>query len=213
MVRSYALRIVNAATEGDMAAVRALEVSEGSGNWNAFEVTVAHQLCADPELRSSSWVPHYTSPPSLERGDVAPDWRLPLVHGGGGSQPDSLSLRDLRGHYVIVNFWATWCIPCKDEYPLVAALQQEFGPRGLKVIGVLHQDAAAKAAVFEAEQPHTFESVVGDETVARAYLVHGIPKTIVIGPDGKILDIALGLMPGQALEAVRGRFDALLPKS
>src|SRR5688500_5297220 len=78
-------------------------------------------------------------------GKKAPDFSLPLVGGG------RLSSDDLKGGPVVVNFWASWCVPCREEAPILEAKWQEYRDQGVTVLGVNVQDSAGDATEFAEE--------------------------------------------------------------
>ncbi len=96
------------------------------------------------------------------------------------------TLQDLRGKVVLVNFWATWCPPCRKEMPDMEALYQRFGPRGFVVLAISDEDAA-KVAPFIAERKYTYPVLLDPgRKVNELFGVEGIPKTFVYGRDGKL---------------------------
>jgi cytochrome c biogenesis protein CcmG, thiol:disulfide interchange protein DsbE len=114
-----------------------------------------------------------------------------------------VSLADLRGEVVLLNIWATWCGPCRDEMPSMQRLHQELGPRGLRIVAV-SVDAAAGArgrggqaggnvAAFARELGLTF-SIWHDPagTIERAYRTTGVPESFVIDRDGVIQKKVIG---------------------
>jgi len=120
---------------------------------------------------------------ALARGETppVPDLTLPAFDG------PPLSLSGLRGHPVIVNFWASWCIPCRDEAPLLEGIWQEFQSRGLIVLGVGTQDLEAPARAFLGEFRITYPNVRDpDGSVARLFGTTGVPETFFVGKDGRI---------------------------
>lgn len=130
---------------------------------------------------------------ALARGKrpPAPEFRLPRFDGG------MLALADLRGKYVLVNFWASWCVPCKDEAPLLERAWREYGPRGLVVVGVNIQDLEPEARKFIAQTGSTYPNVRDrDSSVSRAYGTTGVPETFFINRDGRIVR----KFPGAAVE-------------
>ena len=108
-------------------------------------------------------------------------------------------LEELRGKVVLLNFWATWCTPCRIDLPHIEALHREFSEQGLVVLGV-NSEPAALAAGFFAEQGYSFPSLVdiGDQ-VARQYSVKSLPTTIVIDRSGNISNYLVGLHPEERL--------------
>lgn len=121
---------------------------------------------------------------ALARGrqPPAPEFRLPRFDGG------DLVLSELRGQYVVLNFWASWCIPCKDEAPQLERLWQTYRDRGLVVIGVNIQDLEQEAKKFLAQTRPTYPNVRDiDGAVYRAYGLTGVPETFFITREGRII--------------------------
>jgi len=130
---------------------------------------------------------------ALARGQrpPAPAFRLPRFDGG------TLALSDLRGKYVLVNFWASWCVPCKDEAPLLERAWRDYRRRGLVVVGINIQDLEPEARRFIAETQSTYPQVRDrDGAVSRAYGATGVPETFFIDRDGRIVR----KFPGAAVE-------------
>jgi len=100
----------------------------------------------------------------------------------------TLSLASLRGKGVVLNFWASWCIPCKDEAPLLERVWQTYRDRGLVVVGVNIQDLEQEARRFIAQTNPTYSNVRDvDGAVHRAYGLTGVPETFFITRDGRII--------------------------
>jgi len=123
------------------------------------------------------------------RGAVAPDFALEMVDGG------TLRLSELRGRAVLVDFWDTWCPPCRRALPHLQALQDEYGDR-LTVVGVAFgRDGRQAVSRFLADRGLTFANVFMDERydTARAYGgVQSLPTTFLIDPEGVIRQIWVG---------------------
>jgi cytochrome c biogenesis protein CcmG/thiol:disulfide interchange protein DsbE len=120
---------------------------------------------------------------------AAPDFTLPVLFAGGDVGPEGsrLSLSSLRGRPVVVNMWASWCPPCKEEAPILQRLWTRYGPRGVVVLGVNTQDLTSKAKAFISEYKLTFPSVRdGTDDVPQSYGTTNLPETFVIDPDGKM---------------------------
>ena len=100
---------------------------------------------------------------------------------------------ELRGKVVLLNFWATWCKPCRIDLPYIEAMHREFSTRGLAVLGV-NSEPGSVAARFFAEQGYSFPSLVdGEEQVALQYSVQSLPTTVVIDRDGNISGYLVGI--------------------
>jgi thiol-disulfide isomerase/thioredoxin len=124
----------------------------------------------------------------LPVGSIAPDWTLQTTDGA------ELSLSDLRDGIVIMDFWATWCGPCAMVMPALQQIHEEYGDRGVTVIGVNTWEDGDPAA-FMAENGYTYTVVIGGDAVAERYLVSGIPTFYVVGADGAILGAFRGADP------------------
>ena len=97
------------------------------------------------------------------------------------------TLKDLRGKVVLVNFWATWCPPCRKEMPDLEILNQRFRPQGLVILGISDEDAAT-VSPFIAQQKVTYPILLDPgRKVNELFQVGGIPKTFIYGRDGKIV--------------------------
>jgi peroxiredoxin len=113
---------------------------------------------------------------------VAKDFTLPDPHG------KRISLRDFRGKTVMLNFWATWCGPCKEEMPSMEKLYQQFKGRGLVVLGVAVGEDSREVEAFMRDHRLTFATLIdGDDEATDAYNVWSIPMTFFINPEGRIV--------------------------
>lgn len=120
-------------------------------------------------------------------GQRAPAFRLVTTDG------ETLSLGDLRGQLVLVNFWASWCVPCRDEAPMLQQAARDYEARGLRVVGVLYQDSAEAAREFEAKYSLTYPTVLDpDGRTAIDFGVLGIPESFLIDKDGLVRDRQFG---------------------
>jgi peroxiredoxin len=122
-------------------------------------------------------------------GQAAPDFTLETLDG------KTVHLSDFKGKGVLLNFWATWCQPCKIEMPWFAELQKQYGPQGLQIVGVAMDDASPKEiGEFAHDLGVNYPILVGKEDVGNAYGgVQFLPATFYIGRDGKIVDKVFGL--------------------
>lgn len=103
-------------------------------------------------------------------------------------------MASLHGKPVYLNFFATWCPPCNEEAPDVNALQKQFAPSGLEVVGIDELEDAKKAAQFVRKYDLVYPAVVDDGTLESAYNVNGLPVHVFIGRDGVIRKIVQGEM-------------------
>lgn len=134
--------------------------------------------------------------PHLTQATLAPDFTLQSLDG------KSVSLSDLRGKAVLLNFWATWCTPCKIEMPWFVELQNQYGAQGLQIVGVAMDDASKEdIAKFAKDMGVNYPILMGKEAVGDQYGgIPALPETFFIGRDGKILDKILGLKGKGAIE-------------
>src|SRR5512143_2601492 len=138
------------------------------------------------------------APPNPQVGFSAPVFTLASLTG------ESITLSDLRGKVVVLNFWASWCPPCRAEMPALNAVYQKFRDQGLIVLGVnttfQDDETSARAAVRDwgLSFPIAFDR---DGVTSRQYRVQAMPTTFFIGRDGVIGDIVLGGPMSEALIA------------
>ncbi|MCU1308926.1 MAG: alkyl hydroperoxide reductase [Candidatus Angelobacter sp.] len=130
------------------------------------------------------------------KGKVAPNFELTTIDG------KKMKLSDLKGKAVVLDFWATWCVPCKIEMPWFVELQNQYGPEGLAVIGVAMDDSSnEEIAKFAKELGVNYPILRGKEAVGEAYGgLPGLPTTFFIGRDGKIVDQDAGLVSRKVIE-------------
>ena len=131
------------------------------------------------------------------RGKTAPDFQLLDLEG------KTVRLADLRGKAVLLNFWATWCPPCKLEMPWFVELQKQYGPQGLQIVGVAMDEGNAHDAVakFTKEIGVNYTILLGNDKVADQYGgVDALPTTFYIGRDGKIVSRVFGLVSHREIE-------------
>lgn len=144
---------------------------------------------------------------SKKAPDEAPNFALETLDG------DTFRLKEYRGDVVVLNFWATWCPPCRKEIPTFVKLQRELGSRGLQFVGVALERSAGPEEVraFAEKMNVNYPVGLGNGSIAQKYGgVRGLPKTFVIGPEGTIQ----GRIPGMATESMlRPGLEKLLEKT
>lgn len=142
-------------------------------------------------IDSASPTPLAWMEPSPER--EAPDFTLDRLNG------NTFRLQEHRGKVVVLNFWATWCPPCREEIPDFVSLQRDLGEQGLQFVGVALERTPDAEAVrsFASEMNVNYPVGLGDGSIAKKYGgVRTLPTTFVIGPDGEIQ----GRIPGRTTE-------------
>ncbi len=126
----------------------------------------------------------------------APDFRLATLDGS------SLALSDHRGRYVLLNFWATWCPPCRAELPDLVRFYQDHADRGFTLIGVNEQEPPAVVADFLRAQGLAFPVVLdADGALLDRYGVQGMPSSFLVDPQGRVVRAWTGMIDRRTLEA------------
>jgi peroxiredoxin len=130
---------------------------------------------------------------AAEENALAPDFLLESVSG------DEVRLSDYRGRPVVLNFWATWCRPCRKEIPLLVAAQNEYEDEGLVVIGLNLQEGKSLIEPFAEDFGMNFPILIDrDGEVGDRYRLLGLPTTFFIDRDGVIRSIFTGPLEGEA---------------
>ncbi|MFI5336493.1 MAG: redoxin family protein [Opitutales bacterium] len=126
----------------------------------------------------------------------APDWTMTGLDG----QP--VTAASLKGKVVVVDFWATWCGPCREEIPGYIALQKKYGPAGLVVVGAsVDQKGPAHVKEFAQQNGMRYTLVMADEAAIGAFGgFEAIPTTFLIDRDGNIRHKKTGTMPAEEYE-------------
>lgn len=121
----------------------------------------------------------------------APATSFPAIRVDGVAD----SLGNYRGKVVLMNLWATWCPPCREEMPALERLYREFGSRGLVVLGVDQGESASVAGAYARKLGITFPILLDDgQQYGRAYAAQGLPTTIIVDRAGRIVKGVDGAM-------------------
>ena len=139
-----------------------------------------------------------SSPPLNRSQSIAPDFRLLAIDGS------TVSLGDLRGQVVLLNFWATWCPPCKAEMPDLDALYREHkSQRNFVVLGVDAEESQAQVGAFASSHDVTFPLLLDSDgkVTDGLYVVRSLPTSMIIDRDGRIRDVWIGPLPKAAILA------------
>jgi len=138
-----------------------------------------------------------------EEPRIAPAFTLPRVGGG------EVSLADSAGHVRLVDFWTTWCPPCREEIPMLNELQLAYGDRGFDILAISPEEADVLEEFF-AENPVEYTSLIGTEELVYEYGALGYPTAFLIDGDGYVVDFFFGPKPRSVLEE---KIEALLSDS
>jgi peroxiredoxin len=124
------------------------------------------------------------------------------------TQGNEQALAQWKGKVLVVNFWATWCAPCREEMPQFVDAQRELGPKGLQFVGIA-VDSADKVSEFAKELGLNYPALIGgygamelSRTLGNG--VMALPFTVVVGRDGKIVYTQLGPLPDNKLRSLAG---------
>lgn len=160
-------------------------------------------------LLGAGWVwwsklpPNSTTPgllPLPRQGFAAPDFSLPAADGV------LYNLQDLRGRPVIINLWASWCPPCREEMPALEQVFQDYQAQGLLVLAVnaTNQDDIQSALDFAEAAGVTFPILLdGSGEVSRLYLLRALPTTFFVDRQGVIREMVVGGPMAEALLRIR----------
>jgi peroxiredoxin len=124
-------------------------------------------------------------------GQAAPDFTLKSASG------QNLRLRELRGEVVLINFWATWCGPCRQEMPLLNKIHEQYRKAGFTLLGVNIDDDPAVARDMARKLGVAFPVLLDtDKRVSRLYDVDTMPATLLVDRNGKVRYVHRGYRPG-----------------
>ena len=145
---------------------------------------------------TAGWLLGDDSVTVAEIGQPAPDFSVEVIDGG------TFTLSEMRGRAVIVNFWASWCGPCRTEIPDISAFA-EANP-DITIVGVAVQDAEQTAREFAAEIGASYPLALGTTAVEDAYPNLGLPATYVIDENGVVTEIINGIVDEESLGSAVG---------
>lgn len=128
---------------------------------------------------------------AVELNQPAPDFTLKSLSG------KNLKLSEMAGKVVLVNFWASWCDPCREEMPLLNALHNKYEPLGFTVLGVNVEEDVAGALTFLKNVPVDFPVLLDSSNrVSKQYQVIAMPTTVMVDRDGKLRYLHKGYKSG-----------------
>jgi thiol-disulfide isomerase/thioredoxin len=118
---------------------------------------------------------------------TAPGFTLPLIDGG------KVSLASLKGKVVLLDFWATWCVPCRAEFPQIESLYKKYGPQGFTVLGMTESSARPDVLKFRKQAGATFPLVQMDDATAAAYRADPLPLAVLVDKNGQVIKQVSGV--------------------
>lgn len=131
--------------------------------------------------------------PPVVRGVAAPDFALPKLAAEDTRDPGLLSLAELEGRVVLVNFWATWCAPCESEMPAMERLYQALPRDGFELLAVSIDDIVADVEGFQERYQLSFPILLDqDQAVYKIYQTMGVPESLLIDQRGQIVERYVG---------------------
>ena len=138
-------------------------------------------------------------------------WGLPLPNLSGNTQ----TLEEWRGKTLVINFWATWCAPCREEIPDLIAIRSEYAAKSVEVVGIAIDNAQA-VQPYAQQMSISYPILIGEGSALEMSRALGnssgaLPYTVVIAPDGTILLRHLGRLPKSKLQAILDQPTAQIP--
>ncbi len=147
---------------------------------------------------------------AIDLGQVAPEFSIP---GKLKDAKNTIKLSDYRGKLVYLDFWASWCGPCKKSFPWMNAMQEKFGAQGLSIIAINLDTKSDDSEIFLSKIPANF--LIGFDSqgvLAKQYQVKAMPSSILIDRDGKILALHKGFNEASAKKTEQQISEQLLKK-
>lgn len=146
-------------------------------------------------------------------GRTAPLFDLAVFASGSGkvapAPGEHIRLGDLRGNVVLVNFWASWCLPCRDEHETLSRVASRYADKGVRFVGILYNDVTANALRWIDQMGgQTYPALLDPGTrTAIDFGVYGVPESFFISRDGIVASKYVGPIPESVLQQ---RLDSLL---
>jgi len=147
--------------------------------------------CAAPDADSAA--EREAAPAPTQEPRIAPDFTLPKIGGG------EVRLADSAGSVRLVDFWATWCAPCREEIPMLNELQLEYRGRGFEILAI-SSESASVVEEFLADHPVDYLNLVGTEELEGEYGVMGMPTGFLLDGEGRVAEVFFGAKPRSALQ-------------
>lgn len=150
--------------------------------------------------------------PSALIGKPVPAFSLPALEGlmADGKPVPGFSNEDLKGRVMVVNVWASWCVPCRQEHPLLVELAKD---PSIRLVGINQKDNPDNARRFLSALGNPFAAIGSDSNgrVSIDWGVYGVPETFIVGPDGTIRHKHIGPLTPETLPAFKARLKEIPP--
>lgn len=131
----------------------------------------------------------------FQPGTPAPDFEVATLDG------KSVKLSSFKGHPVLIDFWATWCPPCREGLPITNKMHEQFKSQGLQVLAISNEDAKTVKDFIDKNKYSMPTFIDPDGDSDKAYQIQGIPTTVVIDAEGKVSSYTMGLEPEESVLA------------
>ena len=172
----------------------------GWQNWHQRQRAAQSQQAARVDLIPDTPSPRADADNSPLRGKPAPAFTLLDLNG------KKVSLRDFKGHPLVLNFWGTYCAPCKVEMPWLEEFSRKYAPQGFEVVGVTYDSEVGKATISKDTQKLgvTYPILLSDPAIEKAYLSDSevLPMSFYLDRTGKIIAVTAGLGAKDDLESM-----------
>jgi thiol-disulfide isomerase/thioredoxin len=167
-----------------------------SGTFAAIALTTAIVLFLSGPTQDQAFASESARPGLLqvEMLPDAPNFILKTTEG------KSIQLKEFKGKAVLLNFWATWCVPCREEMSWLVAFQKQYGPQGLVVLGLAMDQSSLTVRKFLRKSPVNYPVLMSSQEVADRFFVKGLPTSIYIDANGRITDQVPGSSPRTVME-------------
>lgn len=140
--------------------------------------------------------------PSALVGQPVPEFRAATLSG------DTVTSAELRGEAVVLNFWASWCVPCRQEHPVLRRAERAWDDDPARVVGVVYQDSRTAARRYMDRLGGSWANLVDPQSrIAIDFGVYGVPETFFLSPDGTVAKKHIGVL---TWDLVRSTVDSLL---
>ena len=176
---------------------RLRDLNRNSIGWIVFVAVASVILVAAPYMARRAGISHDIQKPDALTGKPAPAFELPSLDG------KTVRLSDFKGKTVLLNFWATWCQPCRVEMSWFDEFQKKYGSEGLQVVGITTQDDSSRSQIanFADEVGAHYTILVGTNSVSVAYGgIPLLPSTIYVNRDGQVVSRVYGLKSRSEIE-------------